>query len=120
MIIDAGNGKVLAQETDDDADDAAEQAKLAKLAKVSADDAVKKATAAVPGKAAPAELDDEDGKVVYEVEIIQDDGTEVDVIIDAINGDVIAQETDADSHEANEAPEGTENNKEAPTTTQGN
>lgn len=124
VIVDAGNGKVLAQEAGDDyADDAAEQANLAKLAKVSADDAVKKATTAVPGKAGPAELDEENGKVVYEVEITKADNTSVDVIVDAVNGDVIAQETDDDTHEANEAPDGAkgaENNTEAPTTTQGN
>lgn len=101
-------------------DDAAEQAKLESLAKISADDAVKAATAAVPGTAGPAELDDEDGNLVYEVEVTKDDKTSVDVIIDAGNGEVLAQETDDDNHEANQAPEGTENNQEAPATTQGN
>ena len=97
--------------------DAAEAAKLAPLAKISADEASKAATTAVPGTAATPELEEEDGNVVYDVEIITADGKQVEVIIDAGNGKVLAQETDNDHEgkDANEANEtGTETGTETP------
>ena len=115
VIVDAGNGKILAQETDDksddkdhesddkdhesddkgdDADDKAEQAKLEKAAKIDARAASKAATDKVPGTVGDVELDEVDGKVVYEVEVTAKDGTETDVIVDATNGKVLSQQAD--------------------------
>ena len=84
VIVDAGNGKILAQEVDKDADEAkadkAEQAKLEKAAKIDANAASKAATDKVPGPVDEADLDEGDCKVVYEVEVTAKDGTETDVI----------------------------------------
>ena len=44
---------------------------------------------------------------MYQVEILADDGSEVDVIIDAGDGKVLAQETEG-ADDANEAPEANE------------
>ncbi|MBO3142739.1 PepSY domain-containing protein [Dermatophilus congolensis] len=74
--------------------DAAEQAQLQKLAKISLDQARKIAVKAVPGKVVKAELDEEDGWVVYKVEVRSSQGVETDVIVDAGNGRILAQETD--------------------------
>lgn len=98
--------------------DAAEAAQLAPLAKVSETDASAAATAAVPGTVAKVELSNENGNVVYDVEVKAADGTKTDVTIDAGNGKVLGQETEADEHDgedkggANEAP-GTEVNDAA-------
>ena len=108
VIVDAGNGRILAQETDDksddkdhesddkgdDADDKAEQAKLEKAAKIDARAASKAATDKVPGTVGDVELDEVDGKVVYEVEVTAKDGTETDVIVDATHGKVLSQQAD--------------------------
>ncbi len=98
--------------------DAAEAAQLAPLAKVSETDASAAATAAVPGTVAKVELSNENGNVVYDVEVKAADGTKTDVTIDAGNGKVLAQETEADEHDgednggADEGP-GTEVNDAA-------
>jgi uncharacterized membrane protein YkoI len=98
VIVDAGNGKILAQEVDKDADEAkadkAEQAKLEKLAKIDANAASKAATDKVPGTADKVELDEEDGKVVYEVDVTAKDGTQSEVLVDATNGKILAEQAD--------------------------
>lgn len=127
VIVDAGNAKVLAQEVDDeDGDDAADRARLEKLAKVSPDAAAKAATGAVHGTAGRPELDEENGSVVYEIDVIKDDGTEVEVTVDAVNRKVISQETDhEDGQEADEASggssdDGAEANSNTPAPKPGN
>lgn len=82
-----------AEGADDSAAEAAESAALAGLATVTADEATAAALQAVPGTAGAAQLENENGYVVYGVEITQADGTTVDVKIDAGNGTVLAQDT---------------------------
>lgn len=83
----------------------AEASALAKLATVTPVQATEAATKAVPGKAAEPELHNEDGNVVYEVTVTSVDGkTQTDVVIDAGNATVLAQESE-DGHEGNDAPE---------------
>ncbi len=48
----------------------------------------------MPGTVGDVELDEVDGKVVYEVEVTAKDGTETDVIVDATNGKVLSQQAD--------------------------
>lgn len=81
--------------------DAEELKQLQGLAKISAADAEAAATAAVPGKASPAELEDEDGNVVFDVHVTAADGTVTEVIVDAGNGKVLHQEKD-DDHDGTE------------------
>jgi uncharacterized membrane protein YkoI len=59
---------------------------LADSARIPMDQAVKAAVAAVPGKAVEAELGKEDGRVAYEIEIIDNNKTSRTVYIDAQSG----------------------------------
>jgi hypothetical protein len=86
--------------TDSEANDAA----LAGLAKISPDQAKAAALAAVPGTAGKVELENEDGNVVYGVEVTTASGSTMDVKVDAGNGKVLSQEAD-DGAEGTGAPE---------------
>lgn len=77
------------------AEEAAESAQLAALALISADQARAAALARFPGTAEGAELENEDGNLVYSVEV-RKDGSEVDVKVDAGNGKILHVETDND------------------------
>lgn len=98
-------------------DEAAEAKRLEGLAKVDRAAAERAALQAVPGTAKDAELGDENGYVVWEVEVQASDGTLKEVKVDAGNGQVLAQESEDDegseANEAAEGPEGSEAN-EAP------
>lgn len=84
----------------------AEAKQLEGLAKIDRAAAEKAALDAVPGTAKDAELGNENGYVVWEVEVQGSVGTLREVKLDAGNGQVLAQEAeDAESSEANEAPE---------------
>ena len=63
---------------------------LAESASITMDEAIKAALAAVPGKAVEAQLGKEDGRTVYEVDIIESSSKkERTVYIDAQNGKAI-------------------------------
>ena len=81
--------------------EAAESAALEPLATVTPEEATTAALAAVPGTAGPAQLENENGYVVYGIEVTGADGTKVDVKVDAGNGSVLAQDTE-DATEAND------------------
>lgn len=95
---------------DEKARDAAESKALEALAKITPDEAKAAALKAVPGTAGQVELEEEDGFVVYQVDITGKDSTITEVIIDAGNGTVLAQETE-DADEANEASDANEANE---------
>jgi uncharacterized membrane protein YkoI len=68
--------------------------------------AEKAALDAVPGTVKEAELGDENGFVVWEVEVQVSDGTFQEVKVDAGNGQILAQEAEDDGgSEDNEGPE---------------
>ncbi len=68
--------------------------------------AEKAALDAVPGTVKEAELGDENGFVVWEVEVQASDGTFQEVKVDAGNGQILAQEAEDDGgSEDNEGPE---------------
>lgn len=71
--------------------EAADAAALAPLASIDAAAASSAATAAVPGTAGTPVLEDENGSVVWGVEVTRADGTVVDVKVDAGNGTVLSQ-----------------------------
>ena len=83
-------------------DEAAESATLAAMVTISADEARDAALAEVPGDATEPELENEDGNVVYGIEVTAADGTITDVKVDAGNGDILAQEAETDD----DGPEG--------------
>jgi uncharacterized membrane protein YkoI len=87
-----------ADDADDDADDVREDRALAAAATVSAERAASIARdAAGGGTVTEVDLDDEAGRVVYEVEVrldAADPRREVDVVLDARTGDVLATTPD--------------------------
>ena len=79
---------------------AAEDAKLDGLATITADQATAAAVSATGGTAGEVELENENGNVVYDVEITAPDGAQLDVKVDAGNATVLAQEADDDRESA--------------------
>lgn len=82
--------------TDGSTQEADEAATLAPLATATEAEARTAATDAVAGTAGTPTLDDENGYVVWSVEVTQPDGTVVDVKVDAGDGSVLVQETGED------------------------
>lgn len=87
--------------TEGSGNDAAEAKQLESLAKIDRAAAEKAALQAVPGTVVETELDNENGFVVYSVEVKSTDGTVTDVKVDAGNGQVLAQ-----GSEVNDGQEG--------------
>ncbi|MFF1380361.1 PepSY domain-containing protein [Streptomyces sp. NPDC058308] len=79
----------------DDADDAAENTAEAKAAKVTAPDAIKAALAHTKGTAVSAELDDEDGGLVWDVDVLKG-STWHSVEVDPGTGKVLGSWVDKD------------------------
>ncbi len=86
--------------------EAAESKQLEGLAKIDQAAAEKAALDAVPGTVKGTELGNENGFVVWEVEVQASDGTLQEVKVDAGNGQILAQEAEDD--EGSEANEGSE------------
>ncbi len=90
-------------------DEAAEARELRDLAKIDRSEAEKAALQAVPGTVESAKLEEENGYVVYEVEVAGDDGQDHHVDVDAGNGKVLQQETgEGGGDESGESGEGGE------------
>lgn len=98
------SGSVQAPEREFE-NEAREDMNLGQRAGLNASDAAEAALASQPGKVTKVELDDEEGYVVYEVEIIDNNGVEHDLKVDAGNGDILKSETDNDNddNDANDA-----------------
>jgi len=109
---------VTAPEAPESQPEADEAAALEGVATVTADQARDAALSAMPGTAGEVELDNENGNVVWSVEITAADGTITDVKVDAGNAAILAQDSEDDSEseadEANEAPEADEAPEAAP------
>ncbi len=102
---------------DSSAESGNNDAALAALAKITPEQAKAAALAAVPGKAGAVELEDEDGNVVFGVEVTTADGRTIDVKVDAGDGKVLAQADDANESDAkggNDKESTTEANEPAP------
>ena len=87
---------------DTEASEVDEATGLQALATTTPREAEDAALAAVPGEAVAVELDNENGYVVYSVEVTGADGKTTDVKVDAGNGTVLSQ----DSEDGSEADEG--------------
>lgn len=70
------------------------EAALLARAKISSGEAARIAEKALPGKAVETRLDEENGYLVWEVEIVGDQGQETQLKIDAGNGRLLAVEAD--------------------------
>lgn len=79
------------------------EAALRKLAKITLEDAVRAAQSAAPGTVTESGIENEDGNVVYTVEMRSGNAT-TEVVVDAGNGKVLATAADADEEkgEAND------------------
>ena len=83
-----------------------DDAAMAGQAKVTSSEAAKIATTALPGKVIETKLDDENGYLVWEVEIIGTDGHETQLKIDAGNGRLLAAEREDDEGKDEDNDEG--------------
>lgn len=70
------------------------EAEFPSMAKISMDQAVQQALASVQGQVLKTELEDEDGFLVYGVEVVGTDKAIVEVKVDAGSGKVLAMERD--------------------------
>jgi uncharacterized membrane protein YkoI len=92
-----------------------EEAGFAEMAKISMGSAINAALQEVPGKAVRAELENEDGFLVYGVEIAKNDHQFVDVKVDAGNGKVLKidqDQADKEGHEREDSDRGHPERKE--------
>ncbi len=91
-------------------------AKLVDMAKVSLQDAITAALAKVPGKAWKAELEAEDGSLIFTIQVVDQDGKWQEIAVDAGNGSVLNVENgDQDEFEGvvkGEKKEGKDSEKE--------
>ena len=92
------------------------QAELAKQATVTEEAAIKIALEQVPGTVEEVELEDENGTIIYEIEIKAEDGTEQEVDIDATTGDVVKVEAEDDEEDADDEQSQAELAKQAKVT----
>lgn len=84
--------------------EAVEAGQLAGLAKITATEGKAAALQAVPGEATKVALDNENGSLVYSVEVKKADGTVADVKVDAGTTQILS----IDAGQDKEGPEGTE------------
>jgi len=134
--IDAGNGKVLARDVSNDEPNDGEEGQagdedsstvkgstpapseesglpaLSDLAKVSLADAISAAQTAFPGMVLDAGLENENGFVVYGVEVIGSSGVRTDVKVDAGNGRVLRHDTKTGEDEEKDQEQEQENDGE--------
>jgi uncharacterized membrane protein YkoI len=89
-----------------------DEAGYAGMAKVSLDEAVKAALQSVPGNVLKVELEDENGYLVYGVEIAKADKQIADVKIDAGNGKLLKIDNDRNDGDDREEAEDSENEHE--------
>ncbi|GBE03224.1 peptidase propeptide and YPEB domain protein [bacterium BMS3Abin09] len=79
-----------------------DEAGLAGMAGISMDSAINAARARVPGKVLRAVLENENGFLIYGVEIVKTDHQIVDVKVDAGNGKILKIDTDQKDNEGRE------------------
>ncbi|WP_379148750.1 PepSY domain-containing protein [Paenibacillus sp. sgz500992] len=108
-----GDGEVADDQEQSDGDgevaDAKEEADLLKQAKISKQQSITLAQGQVKGTVKQVELEDEDGAVVYSVEIISDSKLETEVKVDAITGKIIkVEKADASYTDNNQQEQDTE------------
>ena len=75
------------------------------MAKISMDQAVRNALASVQGQVLKTELEDENGFLVYGIEVVPADKSVVDVKVDAGTGRVLAMNRDKADDEGHESRE---------------
>jgi uncharacterized membrane protein YkoI len=86
-----------------------DEAEVAEMAKITLDSAVDEALKQVPGKVLKVELENENGYLVYGVEIAKPDHQTVDIKVDAGNGKILKIDQGSDEdHEKEDSDNGHE------------
>ncbi|MFJ2135589.1 PepSY domain-containing protein [Streptomyces sp. NPDC087845] len=100
VLAGGGAATAVALADDDGHDrDTRSSAASGSTARVTVGDAVAAAVGAVPGTVTEAELDDEDGGLVWELDVYGSDKVRHDVTVDAGNGKVLGKHTSDDDHD---------------------
>jgi hypothetical protein len=81
------------------------EAEYASMATISLDSAIQTALNQVPGKVLKAEIENENGYLVYGVEIVKADKQIADVKVDAGNGKILKVDVDHKDHNVHEVHE---------------
>jgi ABC-type glycerol-3-phosphate transport system substrate-binding protein len=92
-----------------------DEAGFAEMAKISMDSAINAALKEAPGNVLTADLENEDGYLVYEIEIAKADHQIVDVKVDAGNGMILKvdhDQKDNEDHEGEDSDRGHEEREE--------
>lgn len=113
VAVDANTSEILEIEADGEEfekedgeeNDKEEQKQLEKEATVTKEESIAIALKDVPGKVKDAELEDEDGVVVYTVDIIDANGEEKEIMVDAKSGKVLKVEVEEDDAETDDENE---------------
>lgn len=92
---DTSRGSVEAPEREHE-NDAREDRSLKERSSISLADAEQAATDAQPGEVTKVEIEEEEGFIVYKVEVAGAGGAEHELEVDAGNGDILDSETDYD------------------------
>lgn len=92
-------------------EDTETQADFAKLARVTQQEAEAAALAVQPGQVAQARLDDEDGYLVWQIDVKHDKGI-TEIAVDAGNSKVLAAEAEENDGHEDEGDEGHEGHNE--------
>jgi len=95
--------KPTVQEKDDDGEDDEVSPEERKRVKISAEQARKTALARVDGKIVEEELEKENGRIVYSIEIMNADKKVFDVEVDAETGEIVnVEEEDEDDEDGDD------------------
>jgi uncharacterized membrane protein YkoI len=95
---DITGGSIQAPDREFESDDR-EKRELRSLAEITIPGAAEAAHEAHPGQVTKIEIEDEEGYVVYEVEVAGDEGVYHEMKVDAGNGDILESETEDDSQD---------------------
>lgn len=88
------------------------EAEFPSIARISMDQAVQQALASVQGQVLKTELEDENGFLVYGVEVVTADKAIVDVKVDAGSGEMLAMERDKADDEDHDVGEENDRDRE--------
>ena len=88
------------------------ESQLKGLAKITPAQAIQAALARVKGKVLKVELENENGFLVYDVEIRRPDRSTVELKVDAGNGRVLAMEREDEDHQHRDAEAGAGENRD--------
>lgn len=87
----------------------AQESDLPGLAKLSFEEAMRAALARIPGNVLKAELEDENGYLVYGIEVVSGDRSMTEVKVDAGTGAILSLEKGEAGHHGNRKDEDKEN-----------